>query len=208
MRRHERSQIPNVPWVSHSNLHKSENFFTKPVSPLDPLTSDLQDPKISGPDDKPCTSSRLRRHQRQFHAPPHPATRLHVPHVPSSAMTSWMTSLWRHSPLRSDPFVQADPIWPIYPDPVRTACQKKKKRKRKRKSFDQVELWLWPKSQNFQKRLVPLSFSSTFWFWDPFLHLKLGNCANCPIPKKLTFGQILTKKSKFSRSTYLAQFFA
>ena len=83
-------------------------------------------------------------------------------------------------------------------------CLKKRK---KRKSFDQVELWLWPKSQNFPKGPVLLSFSSTFRFWDPFLHLKLGNCAKCPIPKKLTFAQILTKKSKFSRSTCLVQFF-
>ena len=108
---------------------------------------------------------------------------------------------WCHIPLQSDPFVQADPVWPIYPNSVQTACKKK------RKSFDQVELWHWPKSQNFQKWPVPLSFSSTFRFWDPFLHLKLENCANCPIPKKLTFAQILIKKSKFSRSIYLAQFF-
>ena len=95
----------------------------------------------------------------------------------------------------------------IWPGPNRLQKKIKLKKKRKRKSFDKVELWLWPKSQNFQKGPVPLSFFSTFWFWDPFLHLKLWNCANCPIPKKLTFAQILTKKSKFSRSTCLAQFF-
>ena len=114
-------------------------------------------------------------------------------------MTSWMTSSSTTS------------VWPGLtwkPDPVRTACQKKNLNKKKKKSFDQIELWLWLKSQNFQKRLVPINFSSTFRFWDPFLHLKLRNCANCPIPKKLTFAQILTKKSKFSRSTCLAQFFA
>ena len=71
-----------------------------------------------------------------------------------------------------------------------------------------MDLWLWSKSQNFQKRPVPLSFSRTFQFWNPFLCSRLGNCANCPNSKKLTFGQILTKKSKFSRRTYLAQFFA
>ena len=35
---------------------------------------------------------------------------------------------WCHIPLQSDPFVQADPIWPIYPNSVQTACKKKKKK--------------------------------------------------------------------------------
>ena len=50
-----------------------------------------------------------------------------------------------------------------------------------------MDLWLWPKSQNFQNRLVPLSFSSTFRFWDPFLHSKLGNCANVQFPESWLF---------------------
>ena len=146
------------------------------------------------------------------HAPPESSeisastnTRLHLPSRAHTRRKFLMRrhAPWRHGwhlhPLWSDPFAKADPVWPVHPDPIRTACKKKKK-----KSFDQVELWLWPKSQNFQKWLVPLSFSSTFRFWDPFIHLKLGNCVNCPIPKKLTFAQILTKKSKFSRSTCLA----
>ena len=130
MHRHERPQIPNVRWVSHSNLHKSEKFFTKPVPPLDPSTSNLQDLKISSPNDKPRASTHLQRHRRQFHAPPYPATRLHVPHVPSNAMTSWMTSLWCHHTLQSNPFVQTDPVWRIYPDSVWTTCKKKKKKKK------------------------------------------------------------------------------
>ena len=139
-----------------------------------------------------------RAHTRRFRPPTrlHDSSRDHT--RPSSSMTSW----WRHFPLSAWP-VSLDPTRIC--DPVRTACkQKKKQRKRKRKSFDQVELWLWPKNQNFKKWPIPLIFSSTFRFWDLFLHLKLGNCANCPIPKKLTFAQILTKKSKFSRSTCLA----
>ena len=60
---------------------------------------------------------------------------------------------------------------------------KKKKKKRERKCFDLVDLWPWPKSQNFQNGPVPLSFSSTFRFWNPFLHSKLKNCANVQFPK-------------------------
>ena len=60
---------------------------------------------------------------------------------------------------------------------------KKKKQKRERKCFDLVDLWPWSKSQNFQNGPVPLSFSSTFRFWNPFLHLKLRNCANVQFPK-------------------------
>ena len=125
---------------------------------------------------------------------------LEVSHAPTRAMTSWMTS-------------PPTMVWSICPGPpglTRSSWPGPNhlKKKRKRKSFDQVKLWLWPKVQNFQKWPVPLNFLSTFRFWDPFLHVKLGNCANCPIPKKLTFAQILTKKLKFSRSTCLAQFFA
>ena len=69
-----------------------------------------------------------------------------------------------------------------------------------------MNLWLWSKSQNFQKGPVPFRFSSTFRFWDPFLHLKLENCANCPIPKKLTFAQILTKSQNFQEIPVLPNF--
>ena len=82
------------------------------------------------------------------------------------------------------------------------------KKSERKKCFDQMNLWLWPKSQNFQKGPVPLYFSHTFQFWNLFLCSRLENCANYPNSKKLTFGQILTKKSKISRRTYLAQFFA
>ena len=39
------------------------------------------------------------------------------------------------------------------------------------------------KVKNFKKRPVPLSFSRTFRFWNPFLCSRLENCANCPISK-------------------------
>ena len=102
-------------------------------------------------------------------------------------MTSWMTSLGRHHPLRSDPFVQTNPDRPGNLTRSEPSAKKKKKtlnkKKGKRKCFDQVDSWPWPKSQNFQNGPVPLNFSSTFWFWDPFLHSKLRNCANVQFPK-------------------------
>ena len=118
---------------------------------------------------------------------------------------------WRHPPypgltyLSSRPgLTRIDPkIWPS-PNRLKLFFLKSEKKK----CFDQTNLWLWPKSQNFQKGLVPFYFSRTFQFWYLFLCSRLGNCANCPNSKKLTFVQILTKKSKFSRRTYLAQFFA
>ena len=69
-----------------------------------------------------------------------------------------------------------------------------------------MDLWLWPKSQNFQKGPVPLSFSCTFRFWNLFLCLRLGNCANCSISKKLTFAQILTKSQNFQNGPVLPNF--
>ena len=83
----------------------------------------------------------------------------------------------------------------------------KKKKKWERKCFDQVDLWPWPKSQNFQNRPVPLKFSSTFWFWDPFVHSKLRNCANVQFPK-VDFCTNIDQMSKILRWTYLSQFFA
>ena len=76
----------------------------------------------------------------------------------------------------------------------------------RKNALTKFDLWLWPKSQNFQKMPVPLSFLYTFWFWNPFLCSRLGNCANYPISKKLTFTQILTKKSNFQESLVLPNF--
>ena len=125
-----------------------------------------------------------------------------------SATTSCMTS---SSIPRSDLFVQSTRFNLDWPENLTRFEPPEiifKKKVRKKKCFDQTNLWLWPKSQNFQKGLVPFYLSRTFQFWNLFLCSRLGNCANCPNSKKLTFGQILTKKSKFSRRTYLAQFFA
>ena len=181
-------------------------FFTKPTPPLDPSTSDLQDPRISGPEDKPRAFTCLLNHWCQFHAPPHPATRLYVLHVPSSTMTSWMTSLWRHRPLRSDPFDQADPVWPIYPDPVRTASNKKKKKKKKRKM-------LWPsgpltltKKSKFSKQTCPTQFFKYIPILGPVSSFEAQKLCKCPVSKSWLLHKCWPK-SQFLRSTCLAQFF-
>ena len=88
------------------------------------------------------------------------------------------------------------------PDPIRWP----RLNRLRKNALTKFDLWLWPKSQNFQKMPVPLSFSRTFQFWNPFLCSRLGNCANCPISKKLTFTQILTKKSNFQESPVLPNF--
>ena len=46
---HARPQIPSDPWISHSNLCKSEKFFAKLMQPLNPLAHDLQNLKIASP---------------------------------------------------------------------------------------------------------------------------------------------------------------
>ena len=119
------------------------------------------------------------------------AKRWHVPHV--------------HDVM--DDVILNFPVWLGWPgstwkpDPVRTAWKKKKK-KGKKKCFDQVDPWPWPKSQNFQNRPVPLNFSSTFRFWDPFLHLKLRNCANVQFPK-VDFCTNVDQKVKIFKRAYL-----
>ena len=55
---HARPQIPNDPRVSHSSLRKSKKNFTKPMPPLDPSTSDLQNPGKSTPKVQPCAATR------------------------------------------------------------------------------------------------------------------------------------------------------
>ena len=112
-----------------------------------------------------------------------------VSHALTHAMTSWVTSpptmVWSVCPGR--PCLTRS-SWPS-PNHL--------KKKRERKGFDQVKLWVWPKSQNFQNGPIPLSFSSTFQFWDLFLYLRLGNCTNGSISKNLTFAWILTKSQNF-----------
>ena len=61
---------------------------------------------------------------------------------------------------------------------IQTTCKKKKKKKGRENALTKLDLWLWLKSQNFQNRPVLLGFLSTFQFWDPFLHSKLGNYAS------------------------------
>ena len=120
-------------------------------------------------------------------------------HVRLKSMTSWMTS---PSTLSLTQFLRPDPnLW------LGSNHLQKKKKKGKKKALTKLDLWLWPKSQNFQNRPVLLSFSSIFQFWDPFLHSKLKNCANVQFPK-VDFCTNVDQMSKFLRWTYLAQFFA
>ena len=244
---HARPQIPSDPWISHSNLCKSEKFFAKLMQPLNPLahdlqnlkiaspkwpyappksldklrpspsklcksahyfwklttpldpsTSDLQDPKISGPDDKPRASMHLRHHRRQVHAPPRTSGIISANFMRHLTQPRAQRAKHLHVPSAHD--VKDDVIL-RYPCLTRTNLEtwpdlNRLQKKKKKKSFDLVELWLWPKSQNFQNGLVPLNFSSTFRFWDLFLHLELGNRANCPIPKKIDFCTNLDQKVK------------
>ena len=58
----------------------------------------------------------------------------------------------------------------------------------------------------FSKRTCPTQFFEYILIWDPFLHSRLGNCANCPISRKLTFAQILTKSQNFQEGLVLHNF--
>ena len=104
----------------------------------------------------------------------HALTHAHAPCTDMCASNLWRHG-WHHLPLWA---------WPSSLDPtricdsVRTTCKKKKKKKGKKKALTKLDLWLWPKSQNFQNGPVLLSFSSIFQFWDPFLHSKLRDCVN------------------------------
>ena len=118
-----------------------------------------------------CTTRRTDNHQGQFtrlHAPTRKSHTLHASRThmrPSSVMMSW----WRHSP--------GQPHLTRSLDSIQTAWKKKKK------GLTKFELWLGPKSQNFQNWSVPLGFLSTFRFWDPLLHPRLGNCTNGSVSK-------------------------
>ena len=127
----------------------------------------------------PRATRRFGDHHRLFTRRRRPLTRFHALDAPSAdtcplRMTSWMTSpsTTRFNPDRPGNLTRSEP-----------PAKKKLKKKGKRKCFDQVDPWPWPKSQNFQNGPVPLNFSSTFRFWDPFLHSKLRNCANVQFPK-------------------------
>ena len=135
MRRHNHS---NDPRPSPSNMCKSGHNFRKMTIPWSSTALDQQNPKKF-------------ETKKSYHMPPHAFddTDVHcfskhmllratckshtlkragaqsTRYAPyAHAMMSWMMSLWRHHPLRPDPFFQANPVWPTHPDPVRTACKK------------------------------------------------------------------------------------
>ena len=177
------------------------NFFTKLVPPLDPSAPDLHDPKISGPNVKPCASTCLRRHLRsqpQFHAPPHLAMCLHVPHVPSNTMTSLMTS---------SPTNWFDRLGNMtWSEPPETTKKKKKKKVRKKMLWPNGPLTLTKKSK-FSKQTCLTQFFAYIPILESaslFETQKLCKQSNF---QKVDFCTNLDQKSKFSR-TCLAQFFA
>ena len=103
-----------------------------------------------------------------------------TPHALDAPSADMCRHGWRHHPLPGLTRTNLE----TWPGPNRLPKKKiLNKKKGKRKYFDQVDLWPWPKSQNFQNRPVPLNFSSTFRFWDLFLYSKLRNCANVQFPK-------------------------
>ena len=140
-------------------------------------------------------SGNLQGRLTRLHAPARISHALHAltrytRHTCLSSMTSLMTPSSTNRFDRSGNLTRSEP----------TA-------KKKRKYFDQVDLWPWLESQNFQNRPVPLNFSSTFRFWDPFLLSKLRNCANVQFPK-VDFCANVDQMSKFLRWTSLTQIFA
>ena len=164
-----------------SDLCKYILNFRKRTILGDPPCPDLQNLKISGPSDHARTATFAQNFRRSPASILRALTRNHN----SSRVGNSFTRV--HAP-SSDKRTQfhdvMDDITPTnrfdWPG-NRTRSEppaKKKKKKRERKCFDLVDLWPWPKSQNFQTGPVPLNFSSAFWIWDPFLHSKLRNCAN------------------------------
>ena len=96
-------------------------------------------------------------------------------------------------------------VWSICPGRPCLTCSswpslnhlKKKKKKKKEKGLTKLNFESWPKVKIFKTDLSHSVFLITFRLWDLFLRSRLGNCANCPISRKLTFAQILTKSQNF-----------
>ena len=98
------------------------------------MALDRQNPKISGPKTQARTSTRRQKIRRcclQFHAPPYLATHSHVPHVPSSAMTSSSTTLVWPVLSRQPCLTRTD--WQIWPG---LNCLPKRKKERKKKKTE------------------------------------------------------------------------
>ena len=158
-------------------------------------------------------SHALPRATRRYGDYQHLYTRRHAPtKTPHALSRARRAKRWHVPPVHDvmDDVIIHYPVWLGWPGLNRTDLEtwpgpnrlKKKKREKKKKCFDQVDPWPWPKSQNFQNGPVPLNFSSTFRFWDPFLHLKLRNCANVQFPK-VDFCTNVDQKVKIFKRAYL-----
>ena len=90
-------QIPNDPRVSHSSLRKSKKNFTKPMPPLDPSTSDLQNPGKSTPKVQPRASKQS--HDLSNNPRPRPSSMCKSAHDFGKLTIPWSsTALDRQSP--------------------------------------------------------------------------------------------------------------
>ena len=94
---HAPPQIPNDPRVSHSSLRKSKKNFTKPMPPLDPSTSDLQNPGKSTPKVQPHAPKRS--HDLSNDPRPRPSNMCKFAHDFGKLTIPWSsTALDRQSP--------------------------------------------------------------------------------------------------------------
>ena len=94
---HAPPQIPNDPRVSHSSLRKSKKNFTKPMPPLDPSTSDLQNLGKSTPKVQPRAPKRS--HDLSNNPRPRPSNMCKFAHDFGKLTIPWSsTALDRQSP--------------------------------------------------------------------------------------------------------------
>ena len=155
---------------------KSRLHFTKVASPLNPAVLDLQNLENSAPNDEPCATRRSVDHQHHF-------TCSHVP-IRASHASPWCLTR-SHAPLQLYDFIMMSlPTFSLTRflglDPNRWPSSNRLRKK-----------MLWPsltfdfdqKVKNFKKRPVPLSFSRTFQFWNPFLCSRLWIVQTIQFPK-------------------------
>ena len=134
---------------SPSKLCKFAHYFWKLTTPLDPSTFDLQDPKISGPEDKPRASgiigASFMRHLTQPHA-----WRAKCWHVPSVHDVMDDIILQYLGLTRTD--------LETLPGPNRLQKKKKKKEKKKKKKLWLSRTWTLTKKSKFSKMACSTKF--------------------------------------------------
>ena len=178
---------------------KSRLHFTKVASPLNPAVLDLQNLENSAPNDEPRATRRSVDHQHHFtcshvpirasHASPWCLTRSHAPLQLYDVI---MTSLPTFSLTR---FLGLDPNrWPG------------SNRLRKKMLWPSLTFDFDQKVKNFKKRPVPLSFSRTFQFWNPFLCSRLWIVQTIQFPKSWLSHKSWPKSQNFQEWPVLPNF--